>query len=83
MDSVGWIDAWSELDKLDIVNGSHVYYGHDAVRGLQQHALTTGLDTGCCYGRSLSAMMLPSKRLVQVDALNVYEVPGRGKKPIV
>ncbi len=44
----------------------HVFYGHDAFRGLQAHARTTGLDTGCCYGNALSAYLLEERRLLQV-----------------
>lgn len=44
----------------------HVYYGHDAVRGLQMHARTTGLDTGCTYGLTLSGALLETGELFQV-----------------
>jgi predicted phosphodiesterase len=46
----------------------HAVFGHDAVRGLQQWPHATGLDTGCCYGRTLTGLLLPDRRLVQVAA---------------
>jgi len=53
---------------------SLVVYGHDAVRGVQDHRpRTLGLDSGCVYGGSLTGYVLEEDRLVSVPARRVYQ----------
>lgn len=54
-----WFQLWRGPER--------VFYGHDAVRGVQVHAWSVGLDSGCVYGRELSGWLLEEGRLVQVE----------------
>ena len=66
MKSVPWASVWDGPELI--------LFGHDAKRGLQLRydRSTIGLDTGCVYGKQLTGMILPSRTIVQVDALKQH-----------
>ncbi len=68
-DGTPWASLW---------NGPEfVIFGHDAMRGLQRHPRTLGLDTGCVYGGRLTGCFVPSFELVFVDAKKAYVDAGK------
>ena len=72
---IPWARLWSHEISKNIENKTHIYFGHDAKRGYQSFEYATGLDTGACYGRSLTGIILPLKELVEIKSLHVYEEP--------
>ena len=47
----------------------NIVYGHWAARSLTLHDHLAGIDTGCVWGRELTALRLEDRKVVQVDCL--------------
>ena len=58
---------------FELYNGKKtVVFGHWASLGGVVTDKVIGIDTGCVYGRRLTALLLPERRLVSVPASRVY-----------
>ena len=59
---------WQELyDGAERVIHGHTVYGEPNIQGL-----TTGIDTGCVFGGSLTALIIPDEKFIQVKAKMKY-----------
>lgn len=65
-DHVHWT---TEYQENAINKNITIYYGHDASRGVQLGTQTIGVDSGCIYGRKLSAIDIKTHKMYQVDCL--------------
>lgn len=59
-----WAESWTGPE--------HVYYGHTPRPHPLFHPFATGLDTGCLYGYTLTALALPEKEIFRVHARRSY-----------
>ncbi|CAO3621867.1 unnamed protein product [Cunninghamella blakesleeana] len=60
-----WVNSWNQVQKQSN-NPMTVYYGHDASLGLNLKEYSFGVDSGCVYGRKLSALEIRTKEITQV-----------------
>jgi bis(5'-nucleosyl)-tetraphosphatase (symmetrical) len=63
---------WYEHYRPERHGDRTVVFGHWSVRGLVELSKVRGLDTGCVWGRELSAWIPEEDRLVQVPARRAY-----------
>lgn len=59
---------WYQILHKSSYNGKKIFFGHWAKKGLVQEGQVWGLDTGCCYGGKLTALLYPAMEVVQVDS---------------
>lgn len=63
---------WFDFYKPKKHGGRRVVFGHWSVRGLVTEDHVIGLDTGCVWGRELTAYIPEEDRLVRVKAKRTY-----------
>lgn len=63
---VQWAEEWNVYQDNSTINDTEIFYGHDASRGLNIQEHTFGVDTGCVYGRKLTAINMQTKELTSV-----------------
>ncbi|RUS18758.1 Metallo-dependent phosphatase-like protein [Endogone sp. FLAS-F59071] len=60
-----WAKIWNDVQRLHRFPLT-VWYGHDAKRGLRIMPFSVGTDTGCVYGRMLTAVTMPEREVISV-----------------
>jgi bis(5'-nucleosyl)-tetraphosphatase (symmetrical) len=63
---------WHELYRAEAHGGRTVVFGHWAAQGLVVRPHLRGLDTGCVWGKELTAWIAEEDRLVSVRARRAY-----------
>jgi bis(5'-nucleosyl)-tetraphosphatase (symmetrical) len=66
-----WTEFWYGPES--VVYGHNVHsYENPLIEEVQPGVTCYGLDTGCCFGGRLTAMVLETKQIVQVQAKRTY-----------
>lgn len=61
-----WSDQWNQAQN-STGSPKTVYYGHAANRGLNLQTWSFGVDSGCVYGKQLTAIELHTHNITQVN----------------
>lgn len=69
---------WHALYRPEQHGGRTVVFGHWAMQGLLVRPHLRGLDTGCVWGKELTAWVAEEDRIVSVPARRAYARTGRG-----
>ncbi|TIC11271.1 Metallo-dependent phosphatase [Wallemia mellicola] len=79
---VKWYEYWNK--DMETCHGDkciphRIIYGHAAARGLDLNEYTYGLDTGCCQGRRLTAMVIHPESTIEAAHHHHHKKGGKGK----
>lgn len=70
-----WTEFWQGPES--IIYGHNVHSMTDPlIEEVSPGVICYGLDTGCCFGGRLSAMILETKEIIQIQAKRTYYQPG-------
>ncbi len=63
---------WFRWPRVESLRGATLVFGHWAMRGLTIEPGLRGLDSGCVWGKSLSAWIAEEDRVISVPARRAY-----------